>query len=237
MEKKRELYRGKAKSVYETDDPKHYIMLYRDDTSAFDGLKVEQLERKGKTNNHFNFFIMKKLEAAGIPVHVEELLNDRECLVKKLDMVPVECVVRNVSAGSICKRLCVEEGLDLNPPTFEFFLKNDALHDPMVNDSHIISFKWGTQEQIDEMRSLSLRINEVLKDLFDKAGLILVDYKLEFGLYEGKLMLGDEFSPDGCRLWDKETRKKLDKDRFRQGLGGVIEAYEEVARRIGCPLD
>ena len=237
MEKKKELYRGKAKSVYETDDPNRYIMYFRDDTSAFDGQKIEQLERKGKTNNRFNFFIMKKLEEAGIPVHVEELLNDRECVVKKLQMGPVVCVVRNVSAGSICRRLGVAEGLDLNPPTFEFFLKNDELHDPMVNDSHIISFGWGTQEQIDEMRAMSLKINAVLKDLFDKAGLILVDYKLEFGLYEGKLILGDEFSPDGCRLWDKETRKKLDKDRFRQGLGGVIEAYEEVARRIGCPLD
>lgn len=236
MEKKRELYRGKAKSVYETDDPNHYIMLFRDDTSAFNGKKIEQLDRKGRTNNHFNFFIMKKLEEAGIPVHVEELLSDTECLVKKLEMVPVECVVRNVSAGSICKRYGVQEGLDLNPPTFEFFLKSDALDDPMVNDSHIVSFGWGTQEDIDTMRSLSYKINEVLKDLFDKAGLILVDYKLEFGKYNGQLILGDEFSPDGCRLWDKETRKKLDKDRFRQGLGGVIEAYEEVARRIGCPL-
>ena len=236
MEKKRELYRGKAKSVYETDDPNRYIMLFRDDTSAFNGKKIEQLDRKGRTNNHFNFFIMKKLEEAGIPVHVEELLSDTECLVKKLEMVPVECVVRNVSAGSICKRYGVKEGLDLNPPTFEFFLKSDALDDPMVNDSHIVSFGWGTQEDIDTMRDLSYKINEVLKDLFDKAGLILVDYKLEFGKYNGQLILGDEFSPDGCRLWDKETRKKLDKDRFRQGLGGVIEAYEEVARRIGCPL-
>ncbi len=236
MEKKQELYRGKAKSVYATDDANHYIMYFRDDTSALDGQIIKQLDRKGRTNNHFNFFIMKKLEAAGIPVHVEELLSDRECLVKKLDMVPVECVVRNVSAGSICKRLGVAEGLELNPPTFEFFLKNDALHDPMVNDSHIISFGWGTQEQMDEMRRLSYKVNDVLKALFDEAGLILVDYKLEFGLYEGKLMLGDEFSPDGCRLWDKQTRKKLDKDRFRQGLGDVIEGYEEVARRIGCPL-
>ncbi|MCR5536301.1 MAG: phosphoribosylaminoimidazolesuccinocarboxamide synthase [Succinivibrio sp.] len=237
MEKKQELYRGKAKSVYETDDADHYIMLYRDDTSAFDGKVIKQLDRKGKTNNHFNFFIMKKLEEAGIPVHVEKMLNDTECLVKKLEMVPVECVVRNFCAGSICRRLGVEEGLELKQPTFEFFLKNDELHDPMVNDSHIISFGWGTQEQIDKMKELSFKINEVLKALFDKAGLLLVDYKLEFGLYHGQLMLGDEFSPDGCRLWDKETRKKLDKDRFRQGLGGVIEAYEEVARRIGCPLD
>lgn len=236
MEKKQELYHGKAKSVYATDDPDHYIMLFRNDTSAFDGKIIKQLERKGRTNNHFNFFIMKKLEEAGIPVHVEELLSDTECLVKKLEMLPVECVVRNVAAGSLCKRLGVQEGKDLNPPTFEFFYKNDELHDPMVNDSHVIAFGWATLEQMEEMKTLSFKINTLLKDLFDKAGLILVDYKLEFGLYHGQIILGDEFSPDGCRLWDKETRKKLDKDRFRQGLGDVIEGYEEVARRIGCPL-
>ncbi|MEE1286765.1 MAG: phosphoribosylaminoimidazolesuccinocarboxamide synthase [Ruminobacter sp.] len=237
MEKREELYRGKAKSVFKTDDPDKYIMLFRDDTSALDGLRIEQLDRKGKTNNKFNYFIMKKLEEAGIPTQIEELLNDNEVVVKKLDMVPVECVVRNYTAGSIVKRLGVEEGLELKTPTFEFFLKNDALHDPMVNDSHIVAFGWGTEEQIAEMKQLSLRINTVLKKIFDDAGLLLVDYKLEFGLYKGQLILGDEFSPDGCRLWDKETRKKLDKDRFRQNLGGVIEAYEEVARRIGCPLD
>ena len=151
-------------------------------------------------------------------------------------MVPVECVVRNVTAGSICKRLGVQEAMDLNPPTFEFFLKNDALHDPMVNDSHIASFHWATEEQVKTMKEYSFKINEVLKKLFDDAGMILVDYKLEFGLYDGKIVLGDEFSPDGCRLWDKETRKKMDKDRFRQGLGGVIEAYKEVAARIGCEI-
>ena len=237
MEKREELYRGKAKSVFKSDDPDKYIMLFRDDTSALDGLRIEQLDRKGKTNNKFNYFIMKKLEEAGIPTQIEELLNDNEVVVKKLDMVPVECVVRNYTAGSIVKRLGVEEGLELKTPTFEFFLKNDALHDPMVNDSHIVAFGWGTEEQIAEMKQLSLRINTVLKKIFDDAGLLLVDYKLEFGLYKGQLILGDEFSPDGCRLWDKETRKKLDKDRFRQNLGGVIEAYEEVARRIGCPLD
>lgn len=237
MEKKQELYRGKAKSVFATDDPNYYIMLYRDDTSAFDGKIIKQLEDKGRTNNHFNFFIMKKLEEAGIPTHTVKLLSDTECLVKKLKMLPVECVVRNVAAGSICRRLGVKEGLELKQPTFEFFYKNDELHDPMVNDSHILAFGWGTQEEIDTMKQLSFKINDVLKALFDKAGLILVDYKLEFGIdTDGKLILGDEFSPDGCRLWDKETRKKLDKDRFRQGLGGVIEGYEEVARRIGCPL-
>ncbi|MDD7021229.1 MAG: phosphoribosylaminoimidazolesuccinocarboxamide synthase [Aeromonadales bacterium] len=237
MEKKQELYRGKAKSVFATDDPNYYIMLYRDDTSAFDGKIIKQLEDKGRTNNHFNFFIMKKLEEAGIPTHTVKLLSDTECLVKKLKMLPVECVVRNVAAGSICRRLGVKEGLELKQPTFEFFYKDDELHDPMVNDSHILAFGWGTQEEIDTMKSLSFKINDVLKALFDKAGLILVDYKLEFGKdVDGNIILGDEFSPDGCRLWDKETRKKLDKDRFRQNLGGVIEGYKEVARRIGCPL-
>jgi len=237
MEKKAELYRGKAKSVYTTDDPSRLVLLFRNDTSAFDGEKVEQLDRKGMVNNKFNHFIMSKLEEAGIPTQMDRLLSDNEALVKKLDMIPVECVVRNMAAGSICRRLGVQEGLDLNPPTFEFFLKNDALHDPMVNEFHIRSFGWATDEQVARMKELTFKVNDVLKKLFDDAGMILVDYKLEFGVFEGLVVLGDEFSPDGCRLWDKETRKKLDKDRFRQGLGGVIEAYEEVAHRLGVKLD
>ena len=237
MEKKAELYRGKAKSVYTTDDPSRLILLFRNDTSAFDGQRIEQLDRKGMVNNKFNYFIMQKLEAAGIPTQVDCLLADNEALVKKLDMIPVECVVRNVAAGSICRRLGVAEGLELNPPTFEFFLKNDELHDPMINEFHIRSFGWATDEQVSRMKELTFKVNDVLKKMFDDAGLILVDYKLEFGVFEGKVVLGDEFSPDGCRLWDKETRQKLDKDRFRQGLGGVVEAYEEVAHRLGVNLD
>lgn len=237
MEKKAELYRGKAKSVYTTDDPSRLVLLFRNDTSAFDGQRIEQLDRKGMVNNKFNHFIMTKLEEAGIPTQMDRLLSDNEVLVKKLDMVPVECVVRNVAAGSICRRLGVEEGLALNPPTFEFFLKNDALHDPMVNEYHIRSFGWATDEQVARMKELTFKVNDVLKKMFDEAGLILVDYKLEFGVFEGQIVLGDEFSPDGCRLWDKVTRQKLDKDRFRQGLGGVIEAYEEVAHRLGVNLD
>ncbi len=237
MEKKAELYRGKAKSVYTTDDPSRLILLFRNDTSAFDGQRIEQLDRKGMVNNKFNYFIMQKLEAAGIPTQVDCLLADNEALVKKLDMIPVECVVRNVAAGSICRRLGVAEGLELNPPTFEFFLKNDELHDPMINEFHIRSFGWATDEQVSRMKELTFKVNDVLKKMFDDAGLILVDYKLEFGVFEGQVVLGDEFSPDGCRLWDKETRQKLDKDRFRQGLGGVVEAYEEVAHRLGVNLD
>ena len=236
MKKLAELYRGKAKTVHTTENPDLLILEFRNDTSAFDGLRIEQLERKGIVNNKFNYFIMTKLQEAGIPTQVETLLSDTEVIVKKLDMIPVECVVRNRAAGSLVKRLGVEEGKVLNPPTFELFLKNDALHDPMVNESHCKTFGWATDEQLSTMKALSFKINSILTDLFDKAGFILVDYKLEFGLIKGEITLGDEFSPDGCRLWEKETLKKMDKDRFRQGLGGVIEAYEEVATRIGVTL-
>ncbi|RGP52477.1 MULTISPECIES: phosphoribosylaminoimidazolesuccinocarboxamide synthase [Pseudomonas] len=236
MEKRNELYRGKAKSVYTTDDPDRLVLLFRNDTSAFDGKKIEQLDRKGMVNNRFNAFIMQKLEDAGIPTQFDALLSDNECLVKKLDMIPVECVVRNFAAGSLVKRLGVEEGMALTPPTFELFLKDDAKGDPFINQSHVVTFGWATAEQLARMQELTLKINDILKGLFDEAGLLLVDFKLEFGLFNGEIVLGDEFSPDGCRLWDKETRKKMDKDRFRQGLGGVIEAYEEVAQRLGVPL-
>lgn len=236
MKKVTELYRGKAKTVFSTEDPERLILEFRNDTSALDGQRIEQFERKGMVNNKFNYFIMTKLAEAGIPTQVEQLLNDNEILVKKLTMVPVECVVRNRAAGSLVRRLGVEEGTILNPPTFELFLKNDALHDPMVNEYHCRAFGWATDAELDCMKALSFKINTVLTALFDKAGLILVDYKLEFGRFHGEIILGDEFSPDGCRLWEKETLKKMDKDRFRQGLGGLIEAYEEVAHRIGVPL-
>lgn len=237
MEKRTELYRGKAKTVFTTDNPERLILEFRNDTSAFDGEKVEQLDRKGMVNNKFNNFIMAKLEAAGIPTQLDTVLSDTETLVKKLAMIPVECVIRNYAAGSLVRRLGVTEGQALNPPTFEQFLKNDALHDPMINESLAISFGWATAEQLAQMKALTFKVNEVLSKLFDDAGMLLVDFKLEFGVDgEGNIVLGDEFSPDGCRLWDKETRKKLDKDRFRQGLGGVVEAYEEVAARLGVPL-
>ncbi|MDH5181422.1 MAG: phosphoribosylaminoimidazolesuccinocarboxamide synthase [Gammaproteobacteria bacterium] len=237
MEKQQVLVKGKAKTVYATNDPDKLVIHFRNDTSAFDGEKMEQLDRKGMVNNRFNAFIMQKLQAAGIPTHFESLLADDEVLVKKMHMIPVECVVRNIAAGSIVRRLGVQDGMDLNPPTFEFFLKNDALHDPMVNEYHIRSFNWATDAEVAAMKELTFRVNDILKKLFADAGLLLVDYKLEFGRYHGEVMLGDEFSPDGCRLWDAKTREKLDKDRFRQGLGGVVEAYEEVARRLGVPLE
>ncbi len=237
MQKLDELYSGKAKSVYTTEDPDRMVLLFRDDTSAFDGEKVEQLGRKGMVNNKFNAFIMQKLEEAGIPTHFEALLSDQESLVKKLEMLPVECVVRNFAAGSLVRRLGIEEGQPLAPPTFELFLKNDALHDPMINESHCVTFGWANEEQLTEMKRLTFEVNTVLSELFSQAEMLLVDYKLEFGLYQGKIVLGDEFSPDGCRIWDKETRKKMDKDRFRQGLGEVIETYEEVGRRLGIQFD
>jgi len=231
-----ELYSGKAKTLYRTDDPDILLMRFRNDTSAFDGEKVEQLERKGAVNNKFNAYIMKALQAAGVETHFVSLESDHDSLVRPMEMIPVECVVRNYAAGSLCRRLGTEEGIALSPPVFEFFLKNDALHDPMINDSHIISFAWANADEITAMKAMTLRCNEILLKLFGDAGLLLVDFKLEFGRYQGRLVLGDEFSPDGCRLWDAKTRKKLDKDRFRQGLGNVIEGYEEVARRIGVVL-
>lgn len=237
MEKREELYSGKAKSVYTTDSEDKLVLVFRNDTSAFDGKKIEQLDRKGMVNNKFNAFVMRKLEEAGIKTHFEKLLSDNESLVKRMDMFPLECVVRNIAAGSICRRLGVEEGIDLNPPTFEFFLKNDKLGDPMINEFHIQSFGWASADNVEKMKSLTFAVNDVLKKMFLDAGMLLVDYKLEFGLFNGEVLLGDEFTPDGCRLWDKDTRKKLDKDRFRQGLGGVIEAYEEVGARIGVNFD
>ncbi|MCS4307597.1 phosphoribosylaminoimidazole-succinocarboxamide synthase [Rheinheimera pacifica] len=237
VQKTTELYRGKAKTVYNTTDDNLLVLHFRNDTSAFDGERIEQLDRKGMINNKFNYFIMQKLQAAGIPTQVEKLLSDDEVLVKKLKMIPVECVVRNFAAGSLVRRLGVTEGMALTPPTFELFLKNDALHDPMVNESLAVSFNWATEAQLAKMKQLTFKANEVLAALFDAAGMMLVDFKLEFGVFNGEIVLGDEFSPDGCRLWDKATRKKLDKDRFRQGLGGVVEAYEEVANRLGVKLD
>ncbi|MDR7092004.1 MULTISPECIES: phosphoribosylaminoimidazolesuccinocarboxamide synthase [Cellvibrio] len=233
MEKREQLYAGKAKSIYKTDDPDHVIMLFRNDTSAFDGKRIEQLDRKGMVNNKFNAFIMTKLQEAGIPTHFVKLLSDTEVLVKTMQMIPVECVVRNLAAGSLVRRLGVQEGIELNPPTFELFLKNDALGDPMVNESHVQSFGWATPEQLARMKELTFKINAILKDLFASGNMLLVDFKVEFGLHKGEVILGDEFSPDGCRLWDKDTREKLDKDRFRQNLGNVVESYEMVGQRLG----
>jgi phosphoribosylaminoimidazole-succinocarboxamide synthase len=240
MERRQELYKGKAKTVYATDDPHALVMHYRDDVSAFDGVKVAQLERKGETNNRFNAYVMNRLAQAGVRTHFIRLLNERESLVSAMKMIPVECVVRNVCAGSMAKRYGIAEGTRLPEPIFEFFLKSDALHDPLVNDDHIRVLGWASAGEIAQMRELTHRVNAVLKPMFGDAGIDLVDYKLEFGHPtddpEGAVVLGDEFTPDGCRLWDTKTGEKMDKDRFRRDLGSVIEHYREVGRRIGAPL-
>lgn len=236
VESQKLLYTGKAKSLYTTENPDQLLCVFRNDTSAFDGERIEKLDRKGMVNNHFNAFIMQHLAKNGIPTHFEQIVRDDASIVKRLKMIPVECVVRNFAAGSLCRRIGVEAGIELNPPTFEFFLKNDALHDPMVNDSLIITFKWATQKDIDQMKKYAYAVNDVLKKLFNEAGLLLVDYKLEFGHYHNEIILGDEFTPDGCRIWDAATKKVLDKDRFRKDMGDVVEAYEEVAHRLGITI-
>ena len=240
MEKRKELYKGKAKTVYATDDPNLLVMHYRDDVSAFDGVKLAKLDRKGETNNRINAHVMETLGRAGVATHFVRLLNERESLVRAMKMIPVECVVRNIVAGSMAKRYGLEEGLRLREPIFEFFLKSDALHDPLCNDDHIRVLGWASAAEIAQMRDITHRVNAVLKPLFADAGIDLVDYKLEFGHPaddpNGPLVLGDEFTPDGCRLWDAKTGEKLDKDRFRRDLGEVIERYREVAKRIGAPL-
>lgn len=240
MEKRQELYKGKAKTVYATGDARYLVMHYRDDVSAFDGAKLAKLDRKGETNNRINAFVMEALAKAGIATHFVRVLNERESLVKAMKMIPVECVVRNVVAGSMAKRYGIEEGMRLSEPIFEFFLKSDALHDPLCNDDHIRVLGWATEGEIAEMKALTHRVNGVLKPMFADAGIDLVDYKLEFGHPvddpDGPVTLGDEFTPDGCRLWDAKTGEKMDKDRFRRDLGSVIEHYREVGRRIGVAL-
>ena len=237
MQKQNLLYTGKAKSVYETDNLDYLILHFRNDASAFNGEKIAQLDRKGKVNNRFNTFIMQKLQEAGVETHFERQLSDDEVLVKRLKMIPVECVVRNYAAGGLVKRLGLTEGQPLVPPTYELFYKDDKLGDPMLSESTAIALGYASADELAQMHALTHKVNEVLSQIFDKADLMLVDFKLEFGLFHGRVVLGDEFSPDGCRLWDKQTKKKLDKDRFRQGLGDVVEGYEEGARRIGVPLD
>lgn len=238
MNRREKLYSGKAKDIYATDDPALVIMHFRDDTSAFDGLRKEQLSEKGVINHTINAFVMSYLAERGIPVHFQKALSSTESLVSHLQMIPVESVVRNFAAGSIVKRLGLLEGRELTPPTHELFLKNDELHDPMINDSVALTLKLATQAQLDAMKQLSLEINKHLTELFRKGNMKLVDFKLEFGLdKDGELRLGDEFSPDGCRIWDSVTGEKMDKDRFRQNLGQVVDYYKEVARRLGIDID
>ena len=236
MEKISQITTGKAKSLYTTNDEQYLVMEFRDDTSAFDGKKTAALENKGKVNNQFNAFIMEFLSTKEINTHFIKLLSNNESLVRNLDMFPIECVVRNRATGSLCKRLGIEDGYILETPLFEFFLKDDDLGDPLINDNHIISFGWATKEELGVMQSITLKVNEILVDFFSEANLLLRDFKLEFGKFKDQIMLGDEFTPDGCRLWDKDTLNKMDKDRFRQDLGNVIETYGEVADRLGMQI-
>ena len=230
------LSEGKAKSLYETENHDELMMVYRDDTSAFDGKKKEALKGKGEINNRFNAHIMDYLSNNGIDTHYIKTVSENESLVHKLDMLPVECVVRNIATGSICRRLGVEQGLEFEEPLFEFFLKDDDLGDPLINDNHIVAFNWGTEREIEIMKEKTLAINKLLCEKFSNAGLILVDYKVEFGRKGNEIILGDEFTPDGCRIWDKETGESLDKDRFRKDLGDVVESYQIVAHKLGISI-
>ena len=236
MEKVKEIAAGKAKSMFTTNNANELIMEFRDDASAFDGKKRASLAGKGAVNNQFNAFIMDYLGDNGVDHHLINLMDNTHSLVHSLDMFPIECVIRNRATGSICRRLGTEDGLILDKPLFEFFLKDDDLGDPLINRNHIVSFGWAKDDELDEMISTSHKVNELLTKLFADSGMILVDFKLEFGVSNGKILLGDEFTPDGCRLWDDETLEKLDKDRFRQDLGDVIESYHMVAHRLGMQI-
>lgn len=236
MEKKEMLYEGKAKKVFVTDQEGQYLVQYKDDATAFNGEKKGQIEDKGIINNKLSALFFKELERAGVPTHFIELLSDREMLVKKLKMLPLEVVVRNIAAGSLAKRLGTEEGVVLARPVVELYYKDDALGDPFINESHALAMGWATAEELKEVQALGLKVNEALQKIMDQAGILVVDFKLEFGLADGKIVLGDEISPDTCRFWDKETKEKLDKDRFRRDLGKVEEAYVEVYRRVKAIL-
>jgi len=236
MQKQQHLYSGKAKSIYATSDPAVWVLEFRDDATAFNGVKKASLPNKGAINNYFNAFLMEKLAKAQIRTHLIKRISDTESLVSPLEMLPVECVIRNITAGNLCKRLGVLEGVTLEQPIFEFFLKNDALGDPMINEDHIRAFGWASAEEIVLLRQLTFQINEILTPLFAAAELLLVDFKLEFGRLNGQLVLGDEITPDGCRIWDAKTCEPLDKDRFRKDLGQVIESYLQVAKRLGIEM-
>lgn len=233
MEQKEQLYEGKAKKVFATDDPELLIVAYKDDATAFNGLKKGTIVGKGVINNKMSNRLMAMLEKNGIPTHYVRELSDRETLVKKVSIVPLEVIVRNISAGSFAKHYGVEEGIVFEQPTVEYSYKNDALGDPLLNTSHALALKLATAQEIETIRTYALRIDELLKAFWKTCGVTLVDFKLEFGrLSDGTIVLADEISPDTCRLWDAATGEKLDKDRFRRDLGGVEEAYAEIMHRL-----
>lgn len=234
MKKMEQLYEGKAKRVFLTEDPEVVIVSYKDDATAFNGEKKGTISGKGVVNNRMTNHVFKMMEKEGIPTHLVEELNDRETAVKKVEIVPLEVIVRNVAAGSFSKRMDVEEGTELLCPILEFSYKNDELGDPFINDDYALALGLAEQEEIDTIRTYAKKVNEFLKGYFLDAGMKLIDFKIEFGrLPDGTIILADEVSPDTCRLWDVDTNEKLDKDRFRRDMGNVEEAYEEVFRRLG----
>ena len=233
MKKLEQIYEGKAKKVFATDDPDVVIVDYKDDATAFNGIKKGSIAGKGVINNRMSNHMMRKLEAEGIPTHLIEELSERETAVKKVSIVPLEVIVRNISAGSFANRFGVEEGIVFDDPTIEFSYKNDDLGDPLMNAYHAVALKVATWEEIDLIKNYAFRINTLLKGFLKSVGIDLVDFKLEFGkTSDGKIVLADEISPDTCRLWDEVTHEKLDKDRFRRDMGGVEDAYQEVMRRL-----
>lgn len=233
IEKTTQLYEGKAKKVYNTTDENCYIVSYKDDATAFNGLKKGTIEGKGSINNRVSNYLMSLLEKEGIPTHVVEQLNDRETVVKKVKIVPLEVIVRNIAAGSLSKRLGIPEGTKLASPVLEFCYKDDALGDPMVNEYHIYAMNIATSEELKEIADYSFRVNDFLIKFLSKCNIDLVDFKIEFGRTpDGKIILADEISPDTCRFWDSTTHEKLDKDRFRRDLGGVEDAYHEILKRL-----
>lgn len=233
MEKKEFLYEGKAKQIYATEDPEKIIIHYKDDATAFNGVKKAQIDHKGFLNNEISFIIFKKLEQAGVKTHLVEKLNDRDQLCRKVSIIPLEVIVRNYIAGSMSKRLGVEEGTKPDNVIYEICYKNDALNDPLINDHHAVALKVATYDELHCIYEMTKKINEVMIDMWDQLGIILVDFKIEFGrTSDGEIVLADEISPDTCRLWDKITLEKLDKDRFRRDLGNVEDAYQEILKRL-----
>jgi len=230
--KTKQIYEGKAKKVFETDNPDLVIQEFKDDATAFDATKRGTIVSKGIVNNKISEVLFRLLESQGIKTHFVERLSDREMLVKKLDIILVEVTIRNIVAGGMAKFLGLEEGIVLKEPVLEYHYKKDELHDPLFNDYHIIALNLATKEELDFIAKTSFKINEILKDFFDKKDIKLVDFKLEFGRHKGEILLGDEISPDTCRFWEKGTNKKLDKDRFRRDLGSIEEAYQEMLKRV-----
>ncbi len=233
MEKGQLLYEGKAKKVYATDDGDYCIVSYKDDATAFNGLKKGTIVGKGVVNNRMSNYMFKMLEEAGVKTHFVEELSDRDTLVKRVTIVPLEVIVRNTAAGSLAKRLGLEEGTPMKIPVLEFCYKNDELGDPIVNEYHILAAELATKEEVDQITEMALKINEILRKFFYSVNIDLIDFKLEFGRFHNEVLLADEISPDTCRFWDVNTHEKLDKDRFRRDMGGVEEAYAEVMKRIG----